>query len=201
MGNAVYPSLPGLEPTVRKLPEFSTLIRRSVSGNEVRASQRAYPLWEFVLGYEVLRGGVELELQTLVDFFCARRGAFDSFRFTDPDDCTVTGQQFGTGDGATLQFQLVRSMIAGGFLEPVMNLNGAPTIYKAGVEQSAGYTVSATGMVTFDAAPAIGAALTWDGAYYFRCRFQRDSSEFERFLEDLWKNKKVELVGSLGTKI
>lgn len=201
MSDAVFPSLPGLKWGRRKTPHFSTIVRRAVTGREVRAARMSYPLWDFVLGYEVLRAGAEAELQTLVDFFCARKGSFDSFLYTDPSDCVVSGQQFGTGDGVTTQFQLVRSLAALGFLEPVMNLNGAPVIFKDGIEQTSGYTVSATGMVTFSVAPAASAALTWSGGFYFRCRFLRDAADFDNFLEDLWENKKVELVGCLGNKI
>lgn len=54
----------------------------------------------------------------------------------------------------------------------------------------------ATGLVTFDAAPGSGAALTWSGEFYRRVRFARDEIEFERFLQDLWNAKKVELVST-----
>lgn len=201
MSNAIFPSLPGLKWGSRKTPRFSTIVRRAVSGKEVRAARMSYPLWDFSTSYEVLRAGAEAELQTLVDFFLARKGSFDSFLFTDPSDCVAAGQQFGIGDGVTTQFQLVRSLMSGGFLEPVMNLNGAPTLYAAGVEQTTGYTISSTGMVSFDVAPAGGAVLTWSGAFYFRCRFSRDTTDFDNFLQDLWEAKKVELVGCLGTKI
>jgi hypothetical protein len=56
-------------------------------------------------------------------------GGFDTFLFTDPDDNAVAAQTFGVGDGDQDAFQLVRTL--GSFTEPVYDLNGAPSIYKA----------------------------------------------------------------------
>lgn len=129
MSNAIYPSLPGLKPTVRRVPRFKTNIDESASGREFRAALMLYPTDRYVLGYEFLRDRNSTdELRTLMGFFRSRRGSFDSFLFDDEDDNAVTGQVFGTGNGATTQFQLVRSL--GGFLEPVNDVNGTPSIYR-----------------------------------------------------------------------
>lgn len=201
MSNAVFPVLAGLKFDSVKSPGFSTKIQRAVSGRELRAAFMAYPLWTFKLVYEVLRDDAENnELKTLVGFFTARQGSFDSFLYTDPSDNAVTAQGFGTGNGVATQFQLIRAY--GSFIEPVMNLNGTPSIYINGVLKTAGtdYTISA-GMVTFAAAPANAAALTWTGSYYYRCRFLHDSVDFSQFVSNLWELKKCEFVGSLGSKI
>jgi uncharacterized protein (TIGR02217 family) len=198
MSNSVFPSLPGLSIVVSRFPRWKTKVQTAVSGHELRAAFMAHPKYTFRLSYEVLRAGAEAELETIVGFFNARQGAYDNFLFTDADDNAVANQGFGTGDGATRSFQLTRSF--GGHTEPVMNLNGAPTIKVGGVETSA-YTIDALGLVTFTVAPANGAALTWSGAYYYRCRFLDDWLDLERFLERLWQLKKVELVGSLGIKV
>ena len=140
------------------------------------------------------------EIQSLIAFFNSRQGSFDNFLYSDPSDNTVTAQGFGTGDGVTTAFQLCRSF--GGNVEPVMSLNGAPSIYIGGVLKTAGtgYTVS-NGMVTFTSAPAAAATLTWTGAYYYRCRFLADEQEFENFMYQLWAVKKLEFLGCLGNKI
>lgn len=200
MSNAVFPSLPGLSWGVTKQPQWATKIQRSVSGRELRAAFMSAPLYEFGMSYEVLREALSYqELQTLIGFFNSRKGSFDSFLYRDPSDNSVTAQPFGAGDGVTKTFQLVRTY--GGDTEPVMNLNGAPAIYKDEAIQSSGYSIDTAGSVTFTAAPAIGAVLAWAGAYYYRCRFSDDVLDFENVLSKLWSARKVSFVGCLGNKI
>jgi uncharacterized protein (TIGR02217 family) len=173
---------------------WKTLVQEATSGKEARAALMSYPGWGWSLSYSKLDAGTLAELQTLVGFFNARQGRFDTFLYTDPDDNSVTDQSFGTGNGAATQFQLVRAF--GGFVEPVRDVNTLTNIKKAGVTQNnpADYTISATGLVTFTSAPANGAALTWTGTYYWRCRFLKDSSDFTAFVKQLYENKKVEFV-------
>lgn len=202
MSNAVFPSLPGLGWSVGKYPVWNTKTQRSVSGKEVRTAFMSYPLWQFALSYEVLRAAsAYAELQSLLGFFNARQGAYDSFLYTDPNDNSVTDYQFGTGDGTTVAFQLTRAY--GGFIEPVMNVNTLTNIKKAGVAQSnpADYTIGSTGLVTFTTAPAIGAALTWTGSFYFRVRFLQDTAEFKEFMKNLWELNKLEFIGATGNKV
>ena len=201
MSNAIFPTLPGIDIRVRKTPIWSTEVKTAVSGKELRAAFYSTPLYKFGVSFNVLRAGAEAELQSLVGFFNDRRGRFDNFLFVDQSDNAATAQQFGVGDGNTASFQLVRAL--GTNIEPVMNLNGAPAIYIDGVLKTVttDYTIDAYGMVTFVSPPSNGAVLTWTGNYYYRCRFERDSIDFEHFLWRLWEAKRVEMIGSLGTKI
>ena len=200
MSNALFPTLAGLGWDVQKSPEFNTQVQRSVSLAELRGSFASTPLWNFKLHYDVLRAdSLNAELQRLAGFFCSRYGSWDSFLFLDPDDGAATAVPFGTGDGTTTDFQLMRAQSY--FSESVSNIGTAPSIYKATVLQSSGYTVDSTGLVSFDTAPADGAALTWTGSYYFRCRFKNDMQEFNQFMRQLWEAQSVEFVGSLGVKI
>lgn len=192
MSNAIFPTLPGLKWDVVKQPQFSTIVHRSISGKEIRGSFWSYPLWTFKVSFEVLRNDATNELKTLMGFFLQRQGSYDTFLFEDPDDKTVTGQTIGTGDGTTTLFQLIRTF--GGFVEPVFNLNGTPSIYLNGVLQTSGYSVGSTGIVTFTAAPGNGVAITADFSYYFRVRFTQDQAEFSKFMKDLWELKKCEFV-------
>lgn len=180
-------------------------MQRSVSGNELRMTMQQYPLTEFGLSYEFLRSGSEAEFQTLVGFFCARLGSFDSFLFSDPDDNAVTNQAFGTGTGSAVQFQLRRSIGGGGFLfdEPVNNVNVLTNIKVAGVTKSspADYSISSTGLVTFVTAPASGAALTWTGSFYYRVRFLMDLLDMDKFMDKLWAGSGVDFIGATGNKV
>ena len=190
MSNAVFPVMPGLGWSVTKTPRFKTSVQQASSGKEIRLALMSYPIWEFTLTFEVLRGANGFsEIQTLMGFVLARLGMWDSFLFDDPSDDTAANTSFGAGDGSTTAFQLTRSM--GGFTEPIQNLNSAPTIYINGTPTTA-YTMGSTGIVTFASAPAAGAALTWSGTYYFRCRFMDDITEFEQFALNLWQLKKIQ---------
>lgn len=195
MSNSVYPVLPGLRINVRRVVSMPPVLKRTTpSRREYRAVDSSLIKYRFVLSYEVLRAGAEAELQNIEAFFKVRRGSFDNFLFTVPDDAAVTNQLFGIGNGSTTSYQLTRSL--GGYSELVYDLNGTPQIFRNGVLQAtpANYSISATGLVTFTSAPASGHNLNWTGAYYWRCRFERDELEFERFLHQLYELRTVELI-------
>lgn len=202
MSNNIFPVLPGLTWDIGMAPQFNTKVQRAVSGFEVRAAYRVYPLWTFKLKSELLRDTVaNNELQPLIGFFNARLGAFDSFLHSAPSNNAVTAQAFGTGTGAQVAFQLVRSY--GGYAEPVQNLNGAPAIYVNGVLKTltTDYTISATGLVTFVVAPGNGLPLTWTGAFYYRCRFLEDEIDPLQFMNNRYSLSKLEFVGSPMNKV
>ncbi|HSM99024.1 MAG TPA: DUF2460 domain-containing protein [Gallionella sp.] len=202
MSNAVFPVLPGLAWDILLSPLFNTKVHRSVSGYEVRAAFMVYPLWKFALKYEVLRDNASFnELRTLVGFYNARQGQFDSFLYSNPSDSSVTAQQFGVGTGSQFTFQLTRSF--GGYVEPVHNLNGNPSIYVNGVLKTltTDYTISATGLVTFLASPPNGASITWTGSFYYRCRFLSDTNDFNQFMKNLYNLSKLEFIGSPMNKV
>lgn len=204
MSALFLPTLAGLSWNTTKRPEFNTSIQRSVNLSEVRVSFASAPIWNFGRSYDLLRDDVaNNELKTLMSFFTARYGDWDSWLFLDTDDSVATLQPFGTGDAATVAFQLKRTLVTGGLAEPVSNIAASPAIYKGGVLQTVttDYTVSATGLVTFTVAPAAAAALTWSGTYYFRCRFKNSMQEYLQFMSKLWEARSFDFVGALGTKI
>lgn len=196
MGLATFPSLVGLTFPVNKTPQWKTDFQRSFSGKVTTLARYSYPIYKWELAYEVLRAdAANLEFQTLLAFYNRVNARANPWLFTDPDDRQVTAQEFGTGDGATTEFQLLRAITGSGanvWLDPVFG----PltwTIYDNGVALSspADYSVSATGLVTFTAAPAAGHALTWTGTYAWVCRFGEDSATFAQFAHNFWENKKI----------
>ena len=139
--------------------------------------------------------GVE-DMQTMVGFFLARQGRFDSFLFDDPDDDFIQGQELGVGDGQTTAFQMVRAY--GGFVEGMYNLKSdpAPVVYLNGTAQAPStYTIGYfdSGLLTFTNAPATGTVITVDFGYYWRCHFQEDLSEFDKFMNQLWEHKGIKI--------
>lgn len=186
MSTAVFPTLVGLGWDVQRTAVWDTIRKRSLSGKETRISYATYPQWEWALRFDFLRYSLD-EVQTLAGFFNARRGAFDSFLFTDADDNSVTGQVLGDGDGATTAFQLVRPW--GSFVEPIWAPNSIGAVYVDAVLNEdwtiAGWGTETPGLLTFDTAPADGAEITADFTYYWPCSFTDDRLDTAKFMHDL----------------
>lgn len=199
MSTSVFPALAGLGWPVDRSEMWSTTVQTAVSGDEVRISRWAYPRHKWELTFDFLRTDPTYqELQQLLAFFDLRRGSGDSFLFADPDDNQVTGQGIGAGDGATTAFQLLRAF--GGYTEPVLAPNVVAAVYINAVLQSgASWTVSpwgttAPGVLTFVAAPVVGAVITADFTYYFPVRFMDDTMVFSKFLATIYDGRKVGLI-------
>lgn len=191
----VFPVLPGLAWDIKKRSSWKTLLQESASGQEATASLFTYPLWEWEMTYEVLRAdAINHELQTLQAFFNQQQGMTIPFCYEDSTDKSVVAAQFGTGDGATKSFQLVRFLLStGNYFDPVFAPHGECHIYIGGVEKTptTDYAISSAGVVTFVSAPSNGAVLTWTGSYYWLVRFLDDMTENSNFMYQLWENKKV----------
>ncbi len=163
-------------------PQRRTEITTLVSGREARNTPHSDSRrrWDAGPGLKSLD-----DVDTLLAFFEARRGALHGFRFRDPLDnrsCKPslapqpTDQVLGTGDGGTTVFQLVKRYESGGadwtrtIHKPV---DGSVRVAVDGVE--AGFSVDlATGQVTLDAAPAEGAVVTAGFAFDCPARFDTD---------------------------
>ena len=126
--NPFNTSLPGLTYSVHKKPYFKTNIKEAANGNETRNSLMPMPRWDFEFTYEFLEdsSGSESSLKTIMGFFLARNGSYDSFLVKDPDDYLVTSGSIGTGDGTTTAFYFVRTM--GEFSEIVGQVDDSNTI-------------------------------------------------------------------------
>jgi len=221
MSNLLFPKIRGLSWEVVKNPTLSTEIQSSLAGREVRIQNFQNPIWEFTLIYEYLLNDPKFRddtgstpLEQLIGFFLARGGQFDDFLLNESDltqrleDSVFSGQPIGSGDGVTVNFQLVRNF--GGFLEACQNpanqsakvyVNGSPKV------QGTDYTIS-LGVVTFTSAPALGAAITADFTFLHRVRFDlgtsrgnassssgtREGIEFSNFYYNLYECKEVQLI-------
>lgn len=221
MSDAIFPSnLPGLKWGSPRAVSFKTSIYEALSGAERRIRHRPAPKHQIELSYEVLReqGGMT-DLQTLRGFFMSREGSFDSFLFHDPYDGQVTNLQFGTGDGVTTQFQLVRKV--GTRLEVVHNPEATlavgrewfPSIGDDALfwpqlsdlwpsddeytSPDGGWSLLPNGLIQFATAPPVGKRLLWTGRYYYRARFADDTFTATEFMQRLFSNSKLGMVLSL----
>lgn len=164
-------------------PGFSTSVVTSASGYEQRNMNWASGRLRFDAGPGVRS---EADLQSLIAFFRARRGAAKGFRFRDPMDNSSSGmtgtpaatdQALGTGDGIRTAFPLIKTYGSGEDGERrritrpeagtvVVALDGATTV---------GWTLGAGGIIHFATAPAIGAAVTAGFRFAVPVRFAEDS--------------------------
>lgn len=192
MSNAVFPTLPGMRITVRRTVSMPPVLKRTTPSRRVyKAKDSSLIKYRFGLSFEVLRAGAEAELQAVEAFFKARGGSFDNFLFTAPDDNAVTDHPLGTGNGSQTAFQAVRAL--GGFAEPIYDLNAVAAVKVSGTPVSFS-AAPTTGVITLTAAPAAAAPITWTGTYYWRCFFERDEMDFERFMHQLYELRSVDLI-------
>lgn len=209
MSTAVFPALAGLGWGVTRAPLWKTRQQEAISGKRTRIADWSFPRWQWGLTYDFLRqaganqqaatfqGLTYAEFASLAGFFNQRQGMFDTFLYQDADDnASPTDQLLGTGDSATLAFQLVRPF--GGFIEPIYAPNVVANVKVNGVVKNPGtdYTVSswgsaAPGVVTFTVAPGAGLSVTATFSFYFPCTFTEDRLDFEKFMVALYQAKKV----------
>jgi uncharacterized protein (TIGR02217 family) len=187
--------------SVHKAQSWATRTATHQSGREIRAAQQQYPIWKFTLTYEALASNgayptlVAEALQTIMGFFGARAGSFDSFLFLDPTDCQVTAGAIGTGDGGTLAFTLTRDM--SGLIEPVgyVFAGDLTEVYVNGtLADPDGWSLVAPNVLTFTEAPAAAAAITATFKFSFVVRFAEDAQDFEQFMDNLWSAQEVKLM-------
>ncbi|HGO7714673.1 TPA: DUF2460 domain-containing protein [Neisseria meningitidis] len=193
MGNAIFPTFPGLKWGRKKTAVWSTGTQKSASGREFRTAYYSYPQWRFSLSFEVLRTKASVnELEQLAGFFNARKGSFESFLYEDPTDNAVTDQAIGNTVQGVTRYQLVRSM--GGFIEPVLAVKERPAVKVGGTALTYGrdYTVTDKGVLVFNTPQPPNSLITWTGGFYFRVRFTSDTVDFENVLGSLWAAKKIE---------
>ncbi len=191
---ATFPTLAGNSfPVVRTL-SGTVGVNVTLAGAKTALPFQSIPRWTWQIPYEFLRAasfvageGPYSEMETLAAFFASRVTQGDVFAYTAADDNTATQAGFGQGDGATLDYQLVRAL--GGFTEPVYCAT-VTEIRVNGVALAPGdYAVSDKGVVTFDVAPPNGESLDWTGTYKWYCRFERESLDLGNFMLGLYSSQ------------
>lgn len=200
----VYPTLIGLTFNVMWTPQFSNMpTQKMASGAELDLALSKQPLHQFELTYDFLRDQFgQTEFRTLMGFFLRLQGNVGRFLFSNPDDNTVVAQVIDTTDGAKHAFQLVRTFGAGansgteavGYVDLTQTFN----VYLDAVLQAPStYSVLTTEpvnqQVDFLSTPAAGKQITVDMTYYYYCKFLDPAITFEKFLHQVWLNKKVTL--------
>ena len=175
-------------------PERRTQIVEMASGDEERNGSWADSRRRYDASYGIRKAD---DLAAVTAFFEARRGRLYGFRWKDWADYksgvpsaipAATDQPIGTGSGAATSFQLVKLYASGvqswtrTITKPVA---GTVALALNGATQITGWTVNtATGVVTFAAAPAFGVSITAGFEFDVPVRFDTDmldvTLDFER---------------------
>jgi len=167
-------------------PGFSTNVVTSASGSEYRNVNWQQARLRFDAGPGVRS---EAEVETLLAFFRARRGAAIGFRFRDPYDFSSNGmsgqptaldQQIGTGDAAAVRFRLKKSYSSGEERFITRPVAGSVRIAVNGVEQASGWTLERLGEIVFSEPPPAGATVTAGFRFDVPVRFAEDRIEVNR---------------------
>lgn len=174
-------------------PRRRTRITALASGFEERNAAWANSRRYYDVSFGIRRAD---DLSTVVAFFEAMNGRLYGFRFKDWSDyksClpstapTAMDQTLGEGDGDTTAFQLRKAYEAGSdtwhrhICKPVA---GTVLVALDGVPQGSGWTIdTATGIVTFDTAPVLGAEVTAGFEFDVPARFDTDDMPVNLDLE------------------
>ena len=165
-------------------PERRTDIVRLSTGFEKRNQRQARSVRRYDAGSGLKSLG---DLAAVLEFFEAMRGRLTGFRFRDPLDhasaplgqpVSALDQPLGIGDGETAAFSLVKVYGAGEtpYARPIEKpVAGSVRVALGGIETVAGVTVDpSTGIVTFEAPPGEGAAITAGFGFDVPVRFDTD---------------------------
>lgn len=161
-------------------PVFNTDIVEVNSGSEFRNANWLYAKGRWDYGERKI---LEPELVAIRNFFRARKGSAQGFRFKDwadyKDETYGILGLTGLATGGPGPFQLVKKYVSGSetdyrlITKPVA---GTVTLYDNGaLIDPANYTLNTTtGVVTFTVSPVASHVLTWKGEFDVPVRFDTD---------------------------
>lgn len=168
-------------------PERRTDIVLLASGREERNARWARSRRRYNAGYGVKSLA---DMEAVLAFFEERRGRFHGFLWRDRLDhrsgsgpVSPTDQALGTGDGERVAFQLVKRY--GATFDPYLRaitkpVAGTVRVALAGEEAGTGWSLdAATGIVTFEAAPGAGLAVSAGFVFDVPARFDTDRLDVE----------------------
>jgi len=211
MSTPVFPTLAGITFPSLKTSEFNTIIQDSPNKMDTRISQTRNPFWHWEAVLDFIDDTPALtptEAQVLRGFQMQLGGSAGDFLYTDPTDHSVGPALISASPNLAAQLQVVTDglgnyfspvqRIMGGFAEDITDLNGAIAVYDNGVLKTGGgvdYTLSGPGLAV-SGSSFMGMYLAWTAQptgpvtaqfnFYFRCRLEEDSMNFEQFASQIW---------------
>jgi hypothetical protein len=171
MSDDIYPgNLRGIAFSVKRAPEFSTIIHGSSNFIETRIRQAANPRWHYDLKYNLLRddpnnliyGESYTDFKLLLGFFLDHSGQYDTFLFEDTQtpDNYVGPAIVGPNPNLDAQLPLIQDTdtgiwysplqrrIGSSWVEDIADLKGTPAIYDNAVLKTpvTEYTIGGPGL-------------------------------------------------------
>ena len=158
-------------------PVFFTHVFDSNGGLEQRGSNwtRAKHTYDVTLGIRT-----KADMETVREFFTVIRGRFNSFRFKDWNDFTLTSEQIGVGNGST-QFQITKTYTTGTYAHVRKIRKPVASTVQIFVNDvlrtlTTDYTLDATtGIITFTFTPTTGHTIKVTGEFEVPVRFDVDA--------------------------
>ena len=159
-------------------PERATDVVTLASGREERNSRWAQSRRRYNAGYGVKS---RADMQAVLAFFEERRGRFHSFLWRDGLDHAAADEPIGTGDGTAVSFQLTKRYGASfdPYLRPITKPVADSVVVKVDGAVTAVAVDALTGIVSFAAAPAEGAAISASFVFDVPVRFDTDRLDVE----------------------
>jgi uncharacterized protein (TIGR02217 family) len=154
---------------------FFTTINAQANGLELTRAEWDQPLLLIQLGD---RPYDQSEVEALLTFHAATKGALNGFRIRDWSDWYATGETLGTGNGTEQNWQLVKRYTVAGVTvtRPITKpVPGSVKVYANGIVQESGWSVDTTnGKIT----TTLSGNLTVDFEFDVPVRFLEDKLDF-----------------------
>lgn len=188
---------------------FAVQVQSNATGHEqltLRASQARH---RFSLRKQFLSPEEAAEMKR---FVMATQGSFAYWKVKDWSDYTSatngidapawTDQEIGTGDGATTQFQLLKTYATAGATpyDRLIELpkTGTVVVAEDGGTPASAYTVNdTTGVVTFTTAPGVGVTITAGFEFFVMVRFAEEAGTLMSAIargHDVWDLQAFDLL-------
>jgi len=187
-------------------PRFKTGILILSSGFEKRniEFEETRGFWDVGYGIQT-----KTDFTGVIEFFYARQGRANSFRFKDFSDfeignnTTSTPQTIGIGNASATTFQISRLYSSGGFdfNRTINKIVATPTprIFLDAVEQGSGFTINLlTGIVTFSVAPGAGVLVRIICEFDTAVRFDTDALDINLLHFDAGSIPKIPVIEVRG---
>jgi len=159
----------------------------------VRTSHYDHALYEYELRFEALDsksrfpGAGYRSLQTLLEFYLARRGSWGTFLYVDPTDYIADVPSARLGNGFWTDLEVWRfANGSSGYVQPVSWVTSIQDVFLGGVAQPSGWSFVEPNIIRFDTPPANGVYAGYTAEYAWECRFLDDALDFENFQDGLW---------------
>lgn len=180
-------------------PTLSTVVQSTASGHEYRIARQSQARHRYRANKANLSPS---QFAALKAFWLARRGALHGFRFKDWTDYTTAADgvsapsksdsDIATGDGTTLQFQLLKVYDKDGVnpYQRTISLPIVSTVVVAvdGALMTSGYTVfPTTGVIAFSQAPANGVKIQAGCEFDVPVRFASSTDDWLRTTYDAYQ--------------